>query len=320
MASVIDTAVSWAVAIANDDSHGYSLTVRWGPSYDCSSFVITAYEKAGLPLQKNGAGNTDSMRKAFLKCGFEDVTDKVNFSTGAGLKKGDVLVRIKSKGEKYGHAVLIQADDGTIVEARSSKYGIVANGRYRNGNWTYALRYKDSGSSNQTNWVQKELPTTTNLATKSYESYQAITAKDTVNYQISHSSEAETINGGLRKYRGLFCVAMGSYYGSPGTYVKIVFEDGVTIFFIITDQKKDSETDSRHMYHLHDGSVIEFLVDNTVINCSNVSVGNPQFTRALSTAGINRSAKITQIWTATSMPAEAVNSLAGFFDNNSNGI
>ena len=30
---VIDNAVQWATDIANDDSHGYSQSVRWGPHY-----------------------------------------------------------------------------------------------------------------------------------------------------------------------------------------------------------------------------------------------------------------------------------------------
>jgi hypothetical protein len=38
------SAINWAVAIANDDSHGYDQTNRWGPDYDCSSLVIQAYE------------------------------------------------------------------------------------------------------------------------------------------------------------------------------------------------------------------------------------------------------------------------------------
>ena len=48
---VIDNAVQWATDIANDDSHWYSQDVRWGPHYDCSSFVITAYQNAGVPVK-----------------------------------------------------------------------------------------------------------------------------------------------------------------------------------------------------------------------------------------------------------------------------
>ena len=45
---VIDNAVQWATDIANDDSHWYSQDVRWGPHYDCSSFVIMVLHIRGI--------------------------------------------------------------------------------------------------------------------------------------------------------------------------------------------------------------------------------------------------------------------------------
>ncbi len=92
MSSKIDSAVKWAVGIANDNSHGYSQINRWGPDYDCSSLVISAYQQAGVPVQNKGATYTANMYNAFIKCGFKDVTASVNLFTGSGLKKGDVLL------------------------------------------------------------------------------------------------------------------------------------------------------------------------------------------------------------------------------------
>lgn len=92
--TIIDIAVAWAVAIANDESHGYDQGNRWGPDYDCSSLVISAYEQAGVPLKsKYGASTTRDMCPAMIKAGFADVTSQINLKTGAGLKKGDVLWR-----------------------------------------------------------------------------------------------------------------------------------------------------------------------------------------------------------------------------------
>ena len=59
---VIDNAVQWATDSANDDSHGYSLSVRWRPHYDCSSFVITAYQNSGLPVKDNGMTYTREIK------------------------------------------------------------------------------------------------------------------------------------------------------------------------------------------------------------------------------------------------------------------
>ena len=92
MSSKIDSAVKWATKIANDNSHGYSQINRWGPDYDCSSLVITAYQQAGVPVKDKGATYTANMYNAFIKCGFKDVTSSINLSTGSGLKKGDVLL------------------------------------------------------------------------------------------------------------------------------------------------------------------------------------------------------------------------------------
>ena len=44
--SVIDNAIAWARRIAADNIHGYDQANRWGPDYDCSSFVISAFKAA----------------------------------------------------------------------------------------------------------------------------------------------------------------------------------------------------------------------------------------------------------------------------------
>lgn len=133
--SVVDKAVAWAIQIASDNSHKYSQSVRWGPHYDCSSFVITAYENAGVPVKsKGGATYTGNMKKAFLSCGFKDVTKNVNRSNGGGLLKGDVLLN-ESK-----HTALVKADGGAIVHAGSTRSGILERSYY-NYPWDCVLRY-----------------------------------------------------------------------------------------------------------------------------------------------------------------------------------
>lgn len=43
----IEDATQWMISLAADDTHGYSKDNRWGPDYDCSSAIITAWENAG---------------------------------------------------------------------------------------------------------------------------------------------------------------------------------------------------------------------------------------------------------------------------------
>lgn len=151
---VAEKAVRWMEALAADDSHGYSQDNRWGPNYDCSSSVISAYEHAGVPVKTNGAYYTGNMRTIFLRCGFVDVTDKINLSTGSGLVRGDVL--LYHIGGTNGHTAMY-CGSGKIVHARGQSYGSPASGdqgteiavtNYSRSKWQYVLRYK--GGSGKT--------------------------------------------------------------------------------------------------------------------------------------------------------------------------
>lgn len=150
---VIDKAVQWAVDIANDNSHGYDQGSRWGPDYDCSSFVISAFEYAGAGTKSAGATYTGDMKRVFKKCGFADVTKSINLNSGAGTKKGDVLLN-----EKYHTALVIEAG-GKLVHASINEKGEVKGGKkgdqtgseicvrsYYNKPWNYVLRYIGTGA------------------------------------------------------------------------------------------------------------------------------------------------------------------------------
>lgn len=116
---VIDNAVTRALEIAADDSHGYDQANRWGPDYDCSSLVISAFKKAGVPLSCTYTGN---MRGDMLRCGFEDVTGSVDLSTGAGLERGDVLLN-------HVHHTALYIGGGQLVQASINEYGTTTGGR-----------------------------------------------------------------------------------------------------------------------------------------------------------------------------------------------
>ena len=146
----VASAVAWAVAIANDDSHGYDQSSRWGLDYDCSSLVIQAYQQAGVPVKTNGASYTGNMVSVFLKTGFTDVTKQINLSTGEGLIAGDVVWR-------KGHTEMC-CETGKLVGAHINEKGTTTGGKVgdqtgkeiyiRNygGTWTTVLRYIESGA------------------------------------------------------------------------------------------------------------------------------------------------------------------------------
>ena len=114
MKSKIEAATTWMENLASDNAHGYSQANRWGPDYDCSSAVITAWQQAGVPVKDKGATYTGNMRSAFLACGFKLVTQSINLATGEGLRRGDVLLNDLS------HTAMC-IGSGRIVHARSSE-------------------------------------------------------------------------------------------------------------------------------------------------------------------------------------------------------
>lgn len=144
---IIDNAVTWALRIAADDTHGYDQTNRWGADYDCSSFVISAFKAAGVPLECTYTGD---MRGDMLRRGFADVTAQVDRRSGAGLRRGDVLLNCARHTALY-------IGDGRIVQASINERGTATGGMtgdqtgreiyertYYNYPWDCVLRYAGS--------------------------------------------------------------------------------------------------------------------------------------------------------------------------------
>lgn len=153
-----EKAIQQMEAWARDDSHGYDQDYRWGEKgdYDCSSAIISAWEKAGVPVKSKGATYTGDMRTVFLSCGFKDITNKVNAATGSGLIRGDVLLNTV-------HHTAMYCGNGKEVEASINEKGTAHGGKpgdqtgkeflirsYRNYPWDCILRYQESSSNSTT--------------------------------------------------------------------------------------------------------------------------------------------------------------------------
>lgn len=261
---VIDKAVSWAVEIANDDSYKY-VWGGWGASdcgYDCGHFVITAYRQAGIDT---GASYTGDMYSCFTAKGFQDVTSSCNLSTGAGMKKGDVLLNTSN------HAAMVQIDGGTTVEARGSSYGIVANVSYRNYPWDFVLRYpessSDTGSAGITMTPQATITVPEGLGKYyTYMRWDAITNMDTEQGRLIKTAGKTYDSEGYGKVGDRYALAMTSTFGNIGDYVDVYMSNGRVIHGIIADEKSQEYTawdhDPANKWGHNDGQCIVEWVTN----------------------------------------------------------
>lgn len=143
---IIEKAVRWAIKTSKDPKSGYNRDDRYGPDYDCSSLITTAWNRAGVPVQIKDT-RTANMRKRYLAVGFKNVTKKVNLDTGEGLVRGDVLVH-------EGTHTAMYVGNGKMVHARGDERGGVRGGKpgdqtggeikvtkYSNMHWNLVLRY-----------------------------------------------------------------------------------------------------------------------------------------------------------------------------------
>ena len=139
----VEAAVQWMENLASDNSHGYSQQNRYGPDYDCSSLIISAWQYAGVPVRESGATFTGNMLPVFLSCGFYDVTPDINLASGAGLKRGDVLLNTVNHTAMYignGRLIAARGTDGHPEQGDQTGREICEQ-PYYNFPWDYCLRY-----------------------------------------------------------------------------------------------------------------------------------------------------------------------------------
>ena len=108
---MIERYVQWAISIANDNRHGYSQAVRWGPDYDCSSLVISALQNSGL--NTGSAVYTGNMKSELTARGFKWHTNM------SSIRRGDILLVHNSNRQH----TEIYLGNGKTVGAHGSETG-----------------------------------------------------------------------------------------------------------------------------------------------------------------------------------------------------
>lgn len=151
--------VDIALRLAEDDAHGYSQkppSGRWGPDFDCSSFIYFIANQAGYDVGIGGdkVRFTGTMLKDFEKAGFQ-ILPFANVGI-SDLKIGDILLNLALHAEVY-------VGNGESVSANSSEDGgYVGSSGDQTGNeidkhpvvtfdrgWDYVLRPSDEDESDE---------------------------------------------------------------------------------------------------------------------------------------------------------------------------
>ena len=155
--SKIQKMVDYAVAVAKDDSHGYSQYRRWpsqGTDFDCSSLMYQAANHAGynVTVGPSGTHYTGSMLADFKKAGFTAVPFDGNLSD---LEPGDIMLNVGAHTEMYiGDGKFVGAHiaetgdiDGKPGDQTGNEISICPAYIYSSG-WDYVLvPPKESGSA-----------------------------------------------------------------------------------------------------------------------------------------------------------------------------
>ena len=135
----LEQAVKWSIDTANDNSHGYSQEERWGPDYDCSSFVISAMKFAGINV--GSASYTGDMVDQFTSNGFQYIAWS---SVGgvSGLRRGDVMWRTGHTEMYIGNSQQVGAHWHNGHEATGDPSGTeISVDSYNYNNWECVLRF-----------------------------------------------------------------------------------------------------------------------------------------------------------------------------------
>lgn len=141
----IEKALTWAVNIANDDSHGYSQSNRNGPDYDCSSLVCNALKKAGFNI--GNATYTGNMESELTQHGFKWIPWSQIGST-KNLRRGDIL--LYHRNGNIGHTEFYLGNNKNVGARGTYNHPEIGDqtgkeilvGSYINDGWQGVLRYK----------------------------------------------------------------------------------------------------------------------------------------------------------------------------------
>lgn len=177
----METAITWAINTAKDDSHGYSQTNRWGPDYDCSSFIISALKAGGIDTGQ--ATDTSTMKANLMAHGFSWTPWSTQVKNS--LKRGDILLKENQHADLFlGNKQIVAAHGDRGNSATGDQTGTeVSVSAWYTSDYDGVLRYTDTV-------VQV---TDCNCSTSYAGTYVVTTASDPLNMRSGHGTGYELL-------------------------------------------------------------------------------------------------------------------------------
>lgn len=270
--------------IANDDSHGYSMSNRTGPDYDCSSFIYYALVSAGV-INGDSPFTTETMGDALVAAGFTKIPyDKDSLQTG------DILVETGANG----HAVTIYSRDGDDIKeiaARNNYDGktgdsggneISISDLVESHHYQYIYRLEGaSGDYCETEYGSGDIIIPDEFGRGGFTVTFYLNSDNSWNWaQNSNQGKlyydywipnGAQFNNGIAVYEGRYLIACTSTFGNVGDKVDFFLEDGTKIPCIIADIKNPNDAGFNQWGHNNGQNVIEFEVSRAYFR----QYGNP---------------------------------------------
>ncbi len=179
----LEDAVQWAIATANDDSHGYSQSNRWGnPDYDCSSFVISAFRTVGISTgDATGAGNLKSNLTAhgflWISRGNRALSDT------SWLQRGDILL-------SNGHTEIYLGNHQNV--GAHQNYGYTQSGD-QNGKEICVGNYWYDANYGEWQGVLRYTGATVDTCTEDYAGNYQVIAEEHLNLRSDHGTWSDIL-------------------------------------------------------------------------------------------------------------------------------
>ena len=116
----LERSIQWMEIISKDDSHGYSMSSRYSPNFDCSSFISFALIFGGFKVRHDSV--TWNLHSQLRADGWKDI------DINAPRQRGDIF--LSEHGGSGGGHVIACVDASKMVHASSTSKGILIEDFY----------------------------------------------------------------------------------------------------------------------------------------------------------------------------------------------